>query len=38
MAECRQLRLHRRTWFLERVLKLGLIQIAKEFECVRLFC
>jgi len=23
----------RRTWFLERVLKLGLVQIAKEFEC-----
>ncbi|EPQ56985.1 hypothetical protein GLOTRDRAFT_137434 [Gloeophyllum trabeum ATCC 11539] len=23
----------RRTWFLERVLKLGLIQIAKEYEC-----
>ena len=27
----------RRTWFLERVLKLGLIQIAKEYECVRRF-
>jgi hypothetical protein len=27
--------LYRRTWFLERVLKLGLIQIAKEYECVR---
>jgi hypothetical protein len=27
----------RRTWFLERVLKLGLVQIAKEYECVR-FC
>ena len=26
---------HRRTWFLERVLKLGLTQIAKEYECVR---
>jgi hypothetical protein len=26
---------HRRTWFLERVLKLGLVQIAKEYECVR---
>ena len=25
----------RRTWFLERVLKLGLAQIAKEYECVR---
>jgi len=25
----------RRTWFLERVLKLGLVQIAKEYECVR---
>ncbi|KAF8482511.1 hypothetical protein DFH94DRAFT_792636 [Russula ochroleuca] len=23
----------RRTWFLERVLKLGLVQIAKEYEC-----
>ncbi|THH15663.1 hypothetical protein EW146_g4856 [Bondarzewia mesenterica] len=23
----------RRTWFLERVIKLGLIQIAKEYEC-----
>ena len=36
--------IHRRTWFLERVLKLGLVQIAKEYECVRrlpclvLFC
>ena len=27
--------IHRRTWFLERVLKLGLVQIAKEYECVR---
>jgi hypothetical protein len=27
----------RRTWFLERVLKLGLVQIAKEYECVRRF-
>jgi hypothetical protein len=27
----------RRTWFLERVLKLGLVQIAKEYECVRSF-
>ena len=26
----------RRTWFLERVLKLGLTQIAKEYQCVRL--
>ena len=26
----------RRTWFLERVLKLGLVQIAKEYQCVRL--
>jgi hypothetical protein len=26
--------LRRRTWFLERVLKLGLVQIAKEYECV----
>ncbi|TFY79431.1 hypothetical protein EWM64_g4579 [Hericium alpestre] len=26
-----------RTWFLERVLKLGLVQIAKEYECVRIF-
>ena len=26
---------HRRTWFLERVLKLGLTQIAKEYQCVR---
>lgn len=24
----------RRTWFLERVLKLGLVQIAKEYQCV----
>jgi hypothetical protein len=24
-----------RTWFLERVLKLGLTQIAKEYQCVR---
>jgi hypothetical protein len=29
------LALRRRTWFLERVLKLGLVQIAKEYECVR---
>ena len=27
--------LHRRTWFLERVLKLGLTQVAKEYQCVR---
>ena len=27
--------IHSRTWFLERVLKLGLVQIAKEYECVR---
>lgn len=26
----------RRNWFLERVLKLGLTQIAKEYQCVRL--
>lgn len=25
----------RRTWFLERVLKLGLTQVAKEYQCVR---
>lgn len=25
---------HRRTWFLERVLKLGLVNIAKEYICV----
>lgn len=25
----------RRNWFLERVLKLGLVQIAKEYQCVR---
>lgn len=25
----------RRTWFLERVLKLGLVNIAKEYLCVR---
>jgi len=25
----------RRNWFLERVLKLGLTQIAKEYQCVR---
>lgn len=24
----------RRTWFLERVLKLGVIQVAKEYQCV----
>ena len=27
----------RRTWFLERVLKLGLVQIAKEYQCVRIY-
>lgn len=27
----------RRTWFLERVLKLGLVQIAKEYQCVRAY-
>jgi hypothetical protein len=26
---------NRRNWFLERVLKLGLTQIAKEYQCVR---
>ena len=26
--------LYRRTWFLERVLKLGLTQVAKEYQCV----
>ena len=26
----------RRTWFLERVLKLGLVAIAKEYQCVSL--
>ena len=25
----------RRTWFLERVLKLGLVNIAKDYQCVR---
>jgi hypothetical protein len=25
---------HRRNWFLERVLKLGLTMIAKEYQCV----
>lgn len=25
---------NRRTWFLERVLKLGLVQMAKEYQCV----
>ena len=27
----------RRNWFLERVLKLGLVNVAKEYQCVRYF-
>lgn len=27
---------NRRNWFLERILKLGLTPIAKEYQCVRL--
>ena len=30
------LRLYRRNWFLERVLKIGLTMVAKEYQCVRL--
>jgi len=30
------LRLCRRNWFLERVLKIGLTMVAKEYQCVRL--
>lgn len=26
---------HRRNWFLERVLKIGLTMVAKEYQCVR---